>query len=310
MRLVNTAKNRLGDASPKLLLALGLIGMGATVVLACKATLKAKPVVEKRVEKINEIIATRDSEMVTTDVKEECQKELVKEYGKTGLDIIKIYSGPALIGVVSVASILGSHRILNNRYIGMATAYTALDNCYKIYRERVAEKYGATAEAEIFSGKKKEIVSVAEEDEEGKLVKVKKESISTDVASMLSPYAVFYSPDTTRNATKDAVYNKMQLEALIIEFNKELRAKGRVFLSEVYEALGFEPTKASRVMGWVWKPSCEEEELSDDYISFGLDKVFNTRFMEGLEHTAILDFNVVNIYAGLPDTIMDGVITC
>ena len=59
-------------------------------------------------------------------------------------------------------------------------------------------------------------------------------------------------------------------------------------MNEVYERLGFEPTKAGQVIGWV-------KGMGDDFIDFGMYNVSSEatmRFINGNENVILLDFNV------------------
>ena len=65
-----------------------------------------------------------------------------------------------------------------------------------------------------------------------------------------------------------------------------LRARGHLFLNEVYDALGFERTQAGTVVGWLIGNG------GDDFVDFGMYEAVNNRFINGLERTPLLDFNV------------------
>jgi hypothetical protein len=50
--------------------------------------------------------------------------------------------------------------------------------------------------------------------------------------------------------------------------------------------LGTERSKAGAVVGWVIGPD------GDNFIDFGIMEAYNHRFVEGIEPSIILDFNV------------------
>ena len=80
----------------------------------------------------------------------------------------------------------------------------------------------------------------------------------------------------------------MYLKAQQNSFNDLLRARGHVFLNEVYDGLGLERSQAGAVVGWVLGDG-------DNYVDFGIfdgDKPRARDFVNGLEASILLDFNV------------------
>ena len=71
--------------------------------------------------------------------------------------------------------------------------------------------------------------------------------------------------------------------------NEKLKAKGYLFLNEVYSMLGIQETKAGQMIGWVYDPEVEHK------IDFGIYDLYrdsNRRFVNGVERSILLDFNV------------------
>ena len=74
-------------------------------------------------------------------------------------------------------------------------------------------------------------------------------------------------------------------------FNNMLRARGHVFLNEVYDALGIQRTSAGSMVGWVMR----KDGKGDNFIDFGIfdgDKPRARDFVNGYERSILLDFNV------------------
>jgi hypothetical protein len=71
--------------------------------------------------------------------------------------------------------------------------------------------------------------------------------------------------------------------------NHKLNAYGHVLLNDVYDSLGFERTAAGAVVGWL------KNGDGDGHIDFGIFHVNNNRFVNGIERTVLLDFNVDGI---------------
>jgi hypothetical protein len=70
-----------------------------------------------------------------------------------------------------------------------------------------------------------------------------------------------------------------------------LRARGHVFLNDVYDSLGIPRSKAGAVVGWVLNRNGE----GDNFISFGVFDGTTQEirdFVNGYEGSILLDFNV------------------
>jgi hypothetical protein len=60
-------------------------------------------------------------------------------------------------------------------------------------------------------------------------------------------------------------------------------------LNEVYDSLGLERSQAGQIVGW------SLDGNGDGYVDFGIHDIAdesNRAFVNGLEHTVFLDFNV------------------
>lgn len=91
--------------------------------------------------------------------------------------------------------------------------------------------------------------------------------------------------------TKNPEYNMCYIKAQQDFVNDILRAKGYVFLNDVYEMLGFPRTKAGQVVGWTYDRT---KPYGDNFIDFGLydDLNGNNDFVNGRSSNVLLDFNV------------------
>ena len=86
--------------------------------------------------------------------------------------------------------------------------------------------------------------------------------------------------DTCRPWTKDPRYNRMFLREQERYANDLLRARGYLFLNEVYEMLGMVKTKFGQVAGWTWRENAKVEfnipdmiTLDDNLLKFNIDGV-------------------------------------
>ena len=74
--------------------------------------------------------------------------------------------------------------------------------------------------------------------------------------------------------------------------NERLKARGYLFLNEVYESLGIPRTKAGQVVGWVYDA---KNPKGDNYVDFGIYNLHDEKardFVNGYERSIWLDFNV------------------
>lgn len=279
--------------SPELLAAAGTVGVVASVVLACKATVKAKEILaddREQVEKIHNILAD-ETVSEETYSEEDAKKDIAVIHTRTGVQIIKQYAPAVALGVLSLGTILTSNNILRKRNVALAAAYTAVDKGFKEYRGRVVERFGEELDRELrFNIKAREIErTVVNENGEEETVK---EIVNVAEPNMRSEYTKCFDCGNT-GWEKDAEYNLMYLRHQESYFNDLLRSRGHVFLNEVYDALGIPRTKAGNIVGWVYDESGKHG--GDNYISFGIYNIHDensTRFVNGLERSIWLDFNV------------------
>lgn len=274
--------------SPEILLAAGIMGTVGTIVLACKETLKCQEVLEAHNEQIEEIHEAADVAMPGEYTSEDQKKDLVIAYTKTVVGVAKTYAPAIILGTLSTAAILTSFGIMKKRYLGMVSAYAALDKLFRDYRGRVVSEYGEDKDREFRYGLIKEKVG---EITTGEGKKAKTEDVTEDrvgdIPTGYSVYSKFFMAGNP-NWEKDSESNRFFLSANQSYFNTLLQARGYVFLNEVYERLGFEPTKAGQVVGWV-------KDMGDNFIDFGmynLSSEATMRFINGDEDVILLDFNV------------------
>lgn len=105
-----------------------------------------------------------------------------------------------------------------------------------------------------------------------------------------SQYARMFNDGCTK-WTKDPEYNLMILESIQQYANDVLRAKGYIFLNDVYDMLGFPKTKTGDIVGWIYD---EKNPHGDNFIDFGLyDRSIQCGdFVNGYSKNILLDFNV------------------
>lgn len=267
--------------SPRVLFVAGVIGVGATVVLACRATLKLDEVLtdaEKDIQNAKMALELKRSDYTSRQY----NKDMAVIYTKHAVQIGKLYAPAVIVGAFSIASLTGSHNILTQRNAGLTAAYAASEKALREYRERVSSELGIDKEREIYHGAVKKTVTV--EDTNGP----KKEK-HTVVGDSLSPYAVLWGRTTTNDWKQDPASNHYFLRMKQAWLNDQLYAKGYVSLNDVYDELGLPRTKAGQIVGWV-------KGNGDSFIDFGCWSGENPLafhdFFIGDEDHIWLDFNV------------------
>ena len=286
-------KTKLGikKHSPEILVAAG-IGTGiVAAIVACKQTIKANDIVAEarkslqNIEDVKELAANNEVEYT-----EENEQEDRKTIGmQVAVGMVKTYALPVGLGILSITCILAGHHILKKRNVALAAAYSALSTDFMNYRKRVVDKYGNDVDFMLKNGLEKQIVANQVIDPETGEVKETKEEVLTYEGSKLSQYARIFDEVESTQWTPSADHNRAFLLMEQNYFNERIRTRGYIFLNEVYERLGFRPTKAGSVVGWVYQNADYEG------IDFGIFTAHTQKaaeFLEGTEPSIILDFNV------------------
>ena len=119
-------------------------------------------------------------------------------------------------------------------------------------------------------------------------VTIKKPANTDSDPIKISHYACWFD-ETCAGWTKCAENNKLFLLCQQEYANEKLKAKGFLFLNEVYEMLGMPRTKAGQMVGWAYD---KDNQTGDNFVDFGLYAPHNANFINGYERSVLLDFNV------------------
>ena len=279
--------------SPEILVVAGAVGAVASAVMACKATLKVHEIVEEKDEtlaEIQEAVENGENKAGSDYTEEDARKDVGKLYLQTGMKFAKLYGPAVLLGTLSITAMVSSSVILKKRNVAIMAAYTTLDKGFKEYRGRVVERFGKELDQELrYNIKAKEIEeTVVKEDGSEETVK---KTVNVIDPTSVSDYAVIYD-DGCNGWTKDPELNKFFLKSQERYANDRLKAKGHLFLNEVYDMLGIPRTKAGQIVGWIYD---EKHPNGDNFVDFGMLNINDTKkrdFMNGYERNIVLDFNV------------------
>ena len=291
VNVYNGVKGKVEKHSPEILMGVGVVGVVTGTVMACRATLKLNDILEEAQEtrdKIKEVASNPNYEDKYTE--EDAKKDLTINYVQTGVKVAKLYAPAVAVGVAGVGCVLASHDIMKKRNVALSAAYLTVDKSFKEYKQRVVDRFGEEVEKEIRYGIKAEEIVETVTDEEGNETTVT-ETVKTMNPTLYSDYARFFD-EASPCWQNDPEYNLMFLRAQQQYANDLLRAKGRLFLNDVYEMLGIEKTKAGQFVGWVYD---RENPNGDNFVDFGIYDMSKERvraFVNGYETNILLDFNV------------------
>lgn len=274
--------------SPELLIGSGIILAAGSIVSACIATTKLNKVIEPASKKLCDL----HSEPKTKDN----QKKILVTYAKTAGKVLWIYTPAVLTFGLSMSCFLGSHNILKGRNVALAAAYTTLENGYKTYRDKVKEKLGEEVENKLY----KEAGIIKKKATETDSPDLKSEDSVEKNAKNINPYTALYTCGN-RGWERNACLNYDYLMTQQAYLNHKLQSQGFLFLSDVYDALGFdasilgaEKVRASHILGWIYDPT---DQNRDNYVSFGLTnknnvaKSYISKQLEDNEPNFWLEFN-------------------
>lgn len=264
--------------SPKLLFVLGVAGFAGTVYLAVRATFKMEDVVKSTEDQLNAIDEEHLSE-------KEYKKARSKIQIQAAIATGKIYAPAFAVGVISIGALAGAHTIQFRRLGGLSAAYAAVDQGFREYRKRVTDELGAEKDAQFRYGLVEEEVFVRDSDTGPIIEKVMRPNPDVNVTMYAKKFEQG-NPNWRPGKHDNSTFIRVQQEWA----NERLTSQGYLFLSDVYVALGFKETQASRVVGWI-----KSNDSGDGYIDFGLfsgNPHLGIQFVNGETQSIVLDFNV------------------
>lgn len=290
--------------SPEIAVVSGVVMGVVAAVAACKATTKVDFILEETkhkadivhegVEKGEVLSKVNGEEKMVPYSAEDGKKDLTIVYAKAGLKLAKLYAPAVGMGIVSIGLILGGHNLLRKRNMALAAAYATEHLGFKEYRERLIDRFGEDLDRELKYNIKAKEIEEKVVDENGNEQVVKKTVDTVDPVQLkYSTYAKCFD-ETCRGWQKDAELNLYTIKQVEAWANQRLSERGFLFLNEVYEALGFDATKAGAVVGWTYVKDGENTH-GDNYVCFGIYDLYDAQkraFVNGYERSIWLDFNV------------------
>ena len=275
---------------PEILTVAGIIGGGASTIMACKATMKIDEVLAKpkeNIDKINNYIEENGYSEEYTE--KDARNDIAKAQIQAGYELVKLYAPAFGVALASATAILGGHNIMRKRNIAISAAYMAANNSFKEYRGRVVERFGKELDKELFYDLKVKEVERTVVNEDGTETTVKEAVTVVDPSKIDDTARIWYEGNP--GWTKDPEFNLMYLKKQQAWATDKLRLQGYLFLNDVYEMLGFAKTSAGQYLGWIYD---EKHPIGDNFVDFGIYDIHNKQkieFVNGDERSILLEFN-------------------
>lgn len=269
---------KLNESKPEIFLVAGGISMLVGTIYACMQTEKAKKAVAEAKEKekqegIGNLVNLSDQtpEQVKAR-KAENGRKLLKIYGHTAYQMLKIYGIPAILWFGGMTLVCSGHHILRQTNAGLIADSILAKKLFDEYRGRVAKAVGEEAEKKIYMGVQEGTIKILEknpETGEEKLVEKKADIFQAQPGSI---YAVNFTEETS-DAFDTFTYAERTFDRRVDEINKKLEVGVyRAFNGiEIYRMLGFN----ENALGFGDSPDAEErlKRLLRDGISGNARKV-------------------------------------
>lgn len=237
--------------SPLILTVTGVIGIGATAVLAYKSRSRVEAIIEeveetrKDEERINELIDLQDR---LTDEEETELSYLQENYVPVSKavvirDLAGAVALPVVTGVASLACVTLSWYIMNNRLLTVSGALATATAEHVYYKRKVADRFGEEVERELSTPVHK--VEAEYTDEKGK-----KKTGEVNVKDTLESLEGRWFDESMEYTADDFSYNKAFVESVAEKLGVQFMNRGSLTLNQVYDALGFPRSRAGALMGW------------------------------------------------------------
>ena len=276
-RAIGKAGLKLAEKSPHIMFGVGIVGVGAAAVLACRSTLKLEETVDEIREDVDTVKTMNYERLGRVNPQEERAKDMLYVSGRAVVRMGRLYGPSLLVGGASVALLVGSHYKLTKRNAALTSTLAAVTQAYAAYRERVRDVIGRDRELEIYHGVRE--VEVPTEDGRTEIKKVSD-------PTQLSIYAKLFDESSTMWEPHPET-NRLTLRGIQNGCNIDLRARGYLFLNDVYKRLGLQQTTAGQIVGWMWN-----SEEGDNFVDFGFEGPHNEAFFNDDINEVWLDFNV------------------
>lgn len=287
-RAYSASKLLMKANAPTLMVVGGVVSMGAGTVLACKQTLKVEEVLAKHAPDLEKIKEGEALEL-SSYTKEVAQGDRFRVYSRASLDLGRLYAPSGVLFIGGATLVFAGHRLLLQRNATLAIAFTTLAKSFESYRNRVIDLKGHEYDQYFMNGG----VNLIDE-ETGELTgQVGRDWRETDN----DPYNRVFEQGASVAWKPDLGVNKMFIHQQRKFAQEKLNHQRYLYLSDVYEALGFPESPISRIVGWKVK-ILPDGSKDIPFVDFGLDKPLPDDWKYNQEKAIYLDFNCQGLIVG------------
>lgn len=290
-RAIGAAQLALKAHAPTIMVSGGVVAMGAGAVVACKKTLRVEEVLEKHTTDL-ERIQEGQSLKLSSYTDEDARNDRIKVYTRASWDMTKLYAVPGVLFVGGALTVFAGHRLLLRRNATLAVAFTACFEAFEKYRERVRAEQGSEADQRYLNGY---VVKEVYDDDSGKTQLITTRDWDGDPNG--DPYNRVFGQGESKEWVNDLSINKMLVQTQQKFAQQRLNHYGVLWLSEVYESLGFEVNDISRVVGWKVR-MLPDGSKDIPVVDFGLDKPHPDDWKYSQDKAIYLDFNCQGLIVG------------
>ena len=282
---------KLKEASPEILLGLGIITMTGAVVSGIMAARHHDEIIDDHNERLEEAKAEYlypedyDEENPNPNVEpirrteKEISRDVRREYCRTAAAMCRLYLPTMAFMAASTAFFIWMHNIQAGRIAGLSGVCAGLREYISQYEQRNIELNGEESHRMCKYGYKE--IEIEEEDpDNGEKYKVKKkvplqgeEAIEARDLKVYHDHLYWFTRQTSYIYKGRGMYDYHVLQIIERDLNDLLVTRGWVLVNDALIAMGMQPTLEGMVEGWV--------RGKGDRISLGLDAPENERPRNG-----------------------------
>lgn len=280
------------EASPEILVGVGIVAIVGGGVLACVNTAKKlSDICDEREDTINEfdeehglteLSEAEKLNAITGELKEEHTAVVKAANHHMAFEITKLYSIPVALVILGTTCILVGHHQIRKRYLVMSAAYSAMSKAYETYRRRIAERFGEEADYYGRYGYERQKIQVVNED--GSVTEEEANIVDPDTLySVASPYARVIDRDSFlfKECGGSAIHIRSQLECYQEMLNTQYFNGQPIYYNDVIRWIfGNNASKLSddgQIVGWYRRDPKNNEYADDKGIDLRISTFYGKR---------------------------------
>lgn len=280
--------------SPEILVGLGVTGVVAGTVMACKETTELQPIIDEHHDQIEEIhkasangvVVDQETKQTAEYTEKDTRRDLTRAYFRTGGKLVKLYWPSVLLISGSIGCILGSHDILSKRNTGLMAAYAGLSETFNNYRKNIVEKFGETADTEArYPVKAKKVKGKNGEEDSVEYSKVDRLMSDSDHSRFFDAESIYWDKHVNRNLIV------LQQTQTNLNRKLKLRRSHMITLNEVYDALDLKPSKDGQILGYKYRP---DDPLDENGNPMTIQLIFYVLSSKGQKTTKTVSDAIVD----------------